>query len=82
MTVTRRLAAILAADRDEISETGLLVTLNRRAEHPCECLLSEQKRTRSRRFSEALRGPMCSRSICSSVVYTVLIDEPDGVEGL
>jgi len=28
MTVTRRLAAILAADCDEISETGLLVTPN------------------------------------------------------
>jgi hypothetical protein len=30
MTVTRRLAAILAADCDEISETGLLVALLRR----------------------------------------------------
>jgi hypothetical protein len=30
MTVTRRLAATLAADCDEISETGLLVALLRR----------------------------------------------------
>ena len=28
MTVTRRLAAILAADREEISETGLLLALS------------------------------------------------------
>ncbi len=32
MTVTRCLAAILAADCDEISETGLLVALSRRSE--------------------------------------------------
>ena len=55
MTVTRRLAVILAADCDEISETGLLVALVRSDCCSTECRLRVTKRTRGRQDQDALR---------------------------
>jgi hypothetical protein len=58
MTVTRRLAAILAADCDEISETGLLVAHSGLNDFASGLPLIGVKRTRRRYVSLAAFDPM------------------------